>query len=189
MHTCCAVCPSRDPMASTSQSARVDTTDIECPACCAIIAVRTPSTQTQLLLSRGTIADHVQCGCGQRVALFFIIERRYSDDAPDPKLCPTRVQSSLEAYVRGLPPGDFVRAVLSSDLNDAIARADDVNIHALPHVVAYVREHLPAVAWGSPAAVNRWLASNNYEQRAKAARLRERVSEEAPSGAATEREG
>lgn len=77
--------------------------------------------------------------------------------APNPNFCPLRVQSSLEAYVRGLPPGDFIRAVLSNDLNEAIARADDVNIHALPHIVAYVREHLPALSWGSKANVDRWL--------------------------------
>ena len=83
---------------------------------------------------------------------------RAAPGVPDPKLCPARVQSSLEGYVRGLPPGDFVRAVLSNDLNEAIARADDVNIHALLHIVAYVREHLPAVAWGSSEKVNRWLS-------------------------------
>jgi hypothetical protein len=84
---------------------------------------------------------------------------------PDPSLCPARVQSSLEAYVRGLPPGDFVRAVLSNDLNEAIARADDVNIHALPHIVAYCRERLPAVAWGSSERVNRWLSKGRDSTR------------------------
>jgi hypothetical protein len=86
---------------------------------------------------------------------------------PNPTLCPRRVQSSLEAYVRGLPPGSFVRAVLSNDLNEAIARADDVNIHALPHIVAYVREHLPAVAWGSSEKVNRWLSKAGDSTRPK----------------------
>ena len=86
---------------------------------------------------------------------------------PDPNLCPLRVQSSLEAYVRGLPPGDFIRAVLSNDLNEAIARADDVNIHALPHIVAYVRERLPAVAWGSSEKVNRWLSKGADSTRRK----------------------
>lgn len=77
---------------------------------------------------------------------------------PTPNLCPLRVQSSLEGYKRGLPTGDFLRAVLENDLNGAITRADDVNIHALPHIVAYVGEKLPAISWGSPDAVKRWLA-------------------------------
>lgn len=80
--------------------------------------------------------------------------------------CPLRVQSSLEAYVRGLPPGDFLRAVLSNDMNEAIARADYENIHALPHIVAYVREHLPVIAWGSAAHVNRWLETKRKERMA-----------------------
>lgn len=80
---------------------------------------------------------------------------------PDWKLCPLRMQSSIEAYKRGQPVGDFLRAVLSNDLSDAIARADDVNIHALPHIVAYVREHLPASAWGSAKDVSAWLNGKN----------------------------
>lgn len=100
------------------------------------------------------------------------VETLLAEPAPDHTLCPLRVQSSLQGYVRGLPTGDFLRAVLSNDLAEAIARADDVNLPALPHIVAYVREHLPAISWGSPAAVNRWLHKDNYEMRAKAARSR-----------------
>lgn len=87
-----------------------------------------------------------------------------AEQGPNPSLCPLRVQSSLEAYVRGLPPSGFLRAVLSNDLNEAITRADDVNIHALPHIVAYCREHLPALSWGSESHVNRWLENKRKER-------------------------
>lgn len=63
--------------------------------------------------------------------------------------------------MRGLPTGDFLRAVLENNLSEAILRADDVNLRALPHIVAYVHEHLPAVAWGSKAAVDRWLSTRH----------------------------
>jgi hypothetical protein len=85
-------------------------------------------------------------------------------DPHDHTLCPIRVQSSLQGYVRGLPTGDFLRAVLSNDLAEAIARADDVNLPALPHIVAYVQEQLPAISHGSKDAVDRWLRTKRDER-------------------------
>jgi hypothetical protein len=80
-----------------------------------------------------------------------------------------RIRESLVAYaVEGRPTGDFLRAVLSNDLSDAVARADELNAVALPQIVAFVRNELPRACWGSPTAVERWLERKSRE-RAKVA--------------------
>jgi hypothetical protein len=84
---------------------------------------------------------------------------------PNPALCTLRCVASIHAYLRGLPTGDFLRAVLENNLEQAISRADDINIHALPHIVAYVRECVPSIAWGSSEKVNRWLSKDRDSTR------------------------
>lgn len=84
---------------------------------------------------------------------------------PDHTLCPARAKSSIDAYCElGLPPGDFVRSVLANDLYGAVTRADDVNLPALQHVVAYVVKRVPASLCGSMAAVNKHLELKAYER-------------------------
>lgn len=79
---------------------------------------------------------------------------------PDPALCPPRVRASIDAYCElGMPVGDFVRSVLANDLFDAVTRADDVNLPALPHIVAYVVQRVPSALCGSHEKVNWHIAS------------------------------
>ncbi len=56
-----------------------------------------------------------------------------------------------------VPTGDFLRAVLSNDLREAIGRADDGNLDALIHIVAYCYNDIPGHCWGTPEAVEGWL--------------------------------
>lgn len=65
---------------------------------------------------------------------------------------------SLRLYVfEHLPPGQFLTAVLSNDLNGAIAHADDTRMAALKRIVQFVYNDLPSQCWGSKEKVDRWL--------------------------------
>ena len=55
------------------------------------------------------------------------------------------------------PTGDFLRAVLSNDLKQAVMRADDENIRVLPEIVCYCYWEIPHSCWGSPERVKAWL--------------------------------
>jgi hypothetical protein len=64
----------------------------------------------------------------------------------------------LEDYInRHVPPGGFLRAVLENDLVEAVKRADNANMAALPAYARYLYNFAPRDAWGSPAKVKAWL--------------------------------
>lgn len=71
---------------------------------------------------------------------------------------PRLTLDTLHAYVQQrVPTGDFLRAVLSNDLREAIAHADNENIKALRAIVQYCHWEIPTQSWGSPQAVNDYL--------------------------------
>lgn len=76
------------------------------------------------------------------------------------------VIESLWAYaVFGVPTGGFLSAVLSNDLREAIARADEHNIMTLRQIVTYIYMKLPGPCWGSEARVDAWLLHHAEERR------------------------
>ncbi len=67
------------------------------------------------------------------------------------------IKAALDAYANGRRPvGGFLTAVLSNDLAEACARADEQNLWSLPVIVGYVWNHLPSGCWGSPEKVAAW---------------------------------
>jgi len=71
---------------------------------------------------------------------------------------PRHTAEGLRRYVaERLQPGDFLTAVLSNDLAEAVARADSENAAALADIVRVLWNGLPAAAWGSRRKVNAWL--------------------------------
>jgi len=79
---------------------------------------------------------------------------------PDKRLAPPIAVESLKLYiVQGIPPGDFLEAVLANDLMEAVGRADCNNLAVLPHIVAWVYIHVPRVATGSFENVRAWLTT------------------------------
>jgi len=70
------------------------------------------------------------------------------------------VVADLEQYVStGKSQGSFIHAVLCNDLKAACDRADDNNMQILPAYVAYLYNKCPLACWGSPAAVDAWMAA------------------------------
>lgn len=77
---------------------------------------------------------------------------------PDSSLIEPRFQESIDAYVAtGRPTGGFLEAVLTNDLKESIARADERALDNLPHIVSYLYNETPARCWGSQARVQEWL--------------------------------
>lgn len=74
---------------------------------------------------------------------------------------PEHGKDGLLLYVtRGIPPGNFLTAVLSNDLKEACARADQENAFALQAYVGFLYNHCPASCWGSKEKVNAWIDSH-----------------------------
>lgn len=70
---------------------------------------------------------------------------------------PDRMMESLTEYVRiGRPVGDFLNAVLSNNLSEAVGRADDENIRNIPAYVAYLYNEAPSMCHGSVEKVRNW---------------------------------
>ena len=73
-------------------------------------------------------------------------------------MIPERTKEALDRYVTGhVVTGSFLRSVLANDLVQALHRADDDNLAALPEIVQYVYWELPGDCWGTPEKVSAWL--------------------------------
>jgi len=71
---------------------------------------------------------------------------------------PEHTLAALDDYlVKHWAPGDFLKAVLSNDLFNALGQADDLNRVALFDICAYIYNHVTPEAWGSPTRVEAWL--------------------------------
>jgi hypothetical protein len=73
------------------------------------------------------------------------------------------MKAALDRYVNErIVPGDFLFAVLSNDLFNAIERApraDRVSIAAMREIVEYIYNELPSNSWGDRKTVLEYLAN------------------------------
>jgi hypothetical protein len=66
----------------------------------------------------------------------------------------------LKAYVEERRrPMPFLQAVISNDLRAAFERGTDADLGNLAAMVAYLYFVAPPASWGSPAAMEAWLAT------------------------------
>jgi len=83
----------------------------------------------------------------------------------DPRLCPQSAKENLQRYAEsGIPTGGFLQAVLENNLMEAVARADQFNLPALPHICSYIYNTLPMACHGSPKRVEEWLQRKAKER-------------------------
>jgi hypothetical protein len=59
--------------------------------------------------------------------------------------------------VHRIPPGDFLLAVLSNDLMEAVSRGDDASVAGLRSLVRFLHNDTPWSAHGSLAIVRAWV--------------------------------
>ena len=78
---------------------------------------------------------------------------------------PERMRFGIERYINyGIPPGGFLKAVITNNLSEAIARADDENLANLPAFVAYFYNEAPSMCWGSVENYRKWKGLNNMNK-------------------------
>lgn len=71
------------------------------------------------------------------------------------------IKHTLDLYAtKGIPTGDFLAAVLSNDLMDAMGRADEDNRDDLFEICEYVYNDMPAPCHGSREKVRAWIMSH-----------------------------
>ena len=75
-------------------------------------------------------------------------------------LVPPHMFDAIDNYiVHRIRPGSFLTALLSNDLMGAVGRADDVNRDGIVDWCAFLYNCIPSASYGSPAAVDSWLAA------------------------------
>lgn len=78
---------------------------------------------------------------------------------------PSHIRGGLIRFVdHGILPGGFLQAVLSNDLREACARADDENRPRLFEIVRWLHWEAPATSWGSREAMHAWAAKHQEAQ-------------------------
>jgi hypothetical protein len=78
---------------------------------------------------------------------------------------PERMRGGIERYIEhGVPPGDFLQAVIKNDLRHACDRADDENRYLLWDYVLYFYNYAPSECWGSEEQYKAWLAAKRHER-------------------------
>jgi hypothetical protein len=74
---------------------------------------------------------------------------------------PKNMHEGILAYVNHhREPGEFLRAVLSNNLTDAVKCSDETNLWLLPVYVSFFYNNIPAAAHGSALNVARWIQPN-----------------------------
>ena len=77
---------------------------------------------------------------------------------------PNYMMGAIERYIdHRIPPGHFLTAVITNNLSDAVAYADDENIRNIPAFVGYFYNVAPSLCWGSRKAMNKWLAGKERD--------------------------
>lgn len=71
---------------------------------------------------------------------------------------PERMRPGIIRYVeQGVIPGEFLTAVITNDLKNAVLRADDENVNLLLEYVKFFYNWVPAACWGSQANMAGWI--------------------------------
>ncbi len=66
--------------------------------------------------------------------------------------------------VHGLHPGDFLKAVISNNLKQAVASGNDASLAGLRPLVMFMLNHAPAYAFGYSGAYQIWVGMTQSER-------------------------
>ena len=75
----------------------------------------------------------------------------------DYTLLPSHIRQGMELWIEyGVPPGDFLQAVIRNDLVDSFARADEKNILEMFHIAGFMYNEAPGPCWRTAEAIEQW---------------------------------
>jgi hypothetical protein len=87
------------------------------------------------------------------------MNKRRDDATPIWLGIPLHMQDALAGYLLyGQRVGHFLTALLSNDLKEAVARADDTNVTHFREYMMFLYNRAPSDCFGSPQAHAAWLA-------------------------------
>lgn len=73
------------------------------------------------------------------------------------EMIPSYMVGGMERWIEyGIDPGDFLTAVLTNNLKEAFAKADETNRVWLENYVRFLCNHAPAGCWGSQERYDKW---------------------------------
>lgn len=76
-------------------------------------------------------------------------------------LLPSHIRRGVQCYIEeGRIPGGFLRAVISNNLSESFARADEVNRERLYDIVSFFYNEAPGESWGSVEKMKAWAAQH-----------------------------
>jgi hypothetical protein len=86
-------------------------------------------------------------------------------DPRSEKRIPEKFKDALLLYANyGVPTGNFLRAILSNDLIEAVGRADHLTIDIIPALAFFVSNHLPKASHGSREKYDAWVRTKKTKR-------------------------
>lgn len=80
------------------------------------------------------------------------------DDEAALQRVPQHLQGGIRRYVcDGIPPGSFLEAVISNDLFEAVARADEKSLAGLLGICRFFYNHTDGNCYGSEEKLSWWV--------------------------------
>lgn len=77
--------------------------------------------------------------------------------SPEYAVIPSHMMEAMNHYVRtGEVSSDFLKAVITNNLKNAIAHADDHSVAILRNYVRWFYNVAPMTSWGSPEKMADW---------------------------------
>lgn len=78
---------------------------------------------------------------------------------------PEDLRPALQRYIEhGIPPGSFLEAVLTNNLMESFARADQCNRNRLFDIVKFLCNEVPILVWGSRENLAEHIARKKAER-------------------------
>jgi len=82
----------------------------------------------------------------------------------DYNMLPEYIQGTTQRYIEhGVPPGDFLTAVICNKLRQSLMYANDTNTRRLFDIVNFFYNEAPGHCWGSVKDMNTWIEHKGME--------------------------
>jgi len=79
-------------------------------------------------------------------------------------LVPSHLVNGMKLYIEhGIPPGDFLQAVLRNDLMESMGRADEESRNGLFNLCTFLYSHAPFDCHGSEAKYKAWVKNHGLK--------------------------
>jgi len=90
-----------------------------------------------------------------------------AEDKAELNSVPGHLRGAIVRYIEhGVPPGDFLGAVITNDLFEAIGRADEISRASLLHIVRWFYNNAPRECYGTTSRMVEWVKTHKEAREA-----------------------